>query len=586
MIQGMDGASEAYAKKLTVIKQPVTPVKTATATPAKTTSTVTTVSNKTPVTSGISNSTAGAAIKSPAPVVAPAFGSNVANFDATNQTQLALANAGQQWWDAKAKGDQAGMDAAATLGNQIRSGITNQQTSFDGNKGITTLGAPIGGDATGGAKGTDVNGMITDQLGQLDTLASNGRDAQISSSTAQINATRDQQIADLEKTYQDAVMNGKMSINEAQSAFEDQKKTIEAQAYSDSQATNLAGQNRGIQNSQQMLGLMQGDQAREQSLLNTNMTSRDRQVADINLRLQNLQTNRDLDVTNAVAQAGYKVTDATGQANSQYNQNMFNATDQKGNLALGYAHDTDMANLNQQFTQSNMATQQGYNQQNVATQQQYNKDNMSIQNGYSVKMAYLQDGFDQEKMKQAFTNTLEQMKKQYGYDSKLVSQKATADANAQANSAVDKMAEEEAAYQRDLKRTLAKYSVDSNGNPNTPEGVLAKKQMDEAHAIDMDTKFRAAVFDGSAKAILDGYEGTTAPVQPKGYATMSPNNPKKRDYDSKYDSYVRKMQFMSGKSNVDNLMSIDGKSPALYPGSVPEKKESLNPNAGTVIPFN
>ncbi len=67
----------------------------------------------------------------------PAYGSNIANFDANNQQHTALADAGQQWATAKTSGDTAGMSAAAALGQQIRSGV--QGASYDSVKGVSAL---------------------------------------------------------------------------------------------------------------------------------------------------------------------------------------------------------------------------------------------------------------------------------------------------------------------------------------------------------------------------------------------------------------------------------------------------------------
>lgn len=66
------------------------------------------------------------------------YGSNVVGFDPNNATHKALADAGQAWWDAKVKGDTAGMSAAAAKGNEIRAsgGIP---ASYDSKAGITTF---------------------------------------------------------------------------------------------------------------------------------------------------------------------------------------------------------------------------------------------------------------------------------------------------------------------------------------------------------------------------------------------------------------------------------------------------------------
>lgn len=231
-------------------------------------------------------------------------------------------------------------------------------------------------------------------------FAQGARDASVAGQTAQLGQARDQQITDVKKAYEDAVEQGQMSLREAEEAFRKQTEVINQQHYQDSQITNLTAEGRGIGNSQQLLGLMAGDNSRKNTMINENMTTRDKRVADINDRIRNLTLKKDLDIGQANSNYNYGVAGAQAQADMQYNNQMF-----------GLKQSDYEAYRNQGFNQQNMATQQGYNMQNMAIQQGYNQQNMATQHGYDIA-----------KMDKAHVQVLDQMAKQYGYDIKKMSQ--------------------------------------------------------------------------------------------------------------------------------------------------------------------
>src|SRR6185312_9424511 len=254
-----------------------------------------------------------------------------------------------------------------------------------------------------------------DHMASLEQMLRQGADATYGSQKAILDATLNQQLTDLQMALEEAVANGEMSIREAHAAFEENKKNIEKQAYQDSEMTQLHSQSRGIQNSQQMLGLMQGDNARRDSLINTNVTERDRRVADVKDRLNMIKNQSKLQMASASAQHGYGLAGARGQADAQMYQNMFNmnfddykmnreqqfALD-KGQLdhvnnkqlqAQQQAYTLENMNLQQRYTLEQFATQHGYKLGEMSVEQTYRLAQMAQQNGYDVGILGMQQGF-------------------------------------------------------------------------------------------------------------------------------------------------------------------------------------------------
>ena len=267
----------------------------------------------------------------------------------------------------------------------------------------------------------DVAPQGSQEFGAMKRLLRQNSDAQFATQESKLDSTLEQQIADLERSYQSAVADGEISVRDAERNFADNKQTIQQNAYQQSQSTNLEGESRGIQNSQQMIGLQQGDNQRTNSMINENMTKRDQRVSDVKDRIANIKNSKNLDVTSATAQHGYAVAGARGEADAQYAQNMFDVTQEnfiaERNLGMdfqrmdkqqvqvleqmatqqGYdlakmskqevidlakmakqqGYNIDLTNLEQKHTQTNMSTQQGYDRSNMATQQGYDRANIA-----------------------------------------------------------------------------------------------------------------------------------------------------------------------------------------------------------------
>lgn len=253
-------------------------------------------------------------------------------------------------------------------------------------------------------------------MGKQDQLLRQNSAAQYASAEAQYAKIKEQQISDLKAELDQAVADGKMSVQEAETAYAKQGEAIQAQNYLDSEYSKAQAQGRGIQNSQQFLGMEQTRQANTTSLLNSNMTDRDNKIFQINTRLQQVTANVNRGISSANTNYQLNVTGAQADIDAQMYQNQFdlrnreydriqNLQSQLDLQGLGQRHTQDNMKLDQQFNKENMSIQQGYTQQNMATQQSYTQQNMATEQAYAL-----------QQMSQQQKYQLEQMAKQYGYD--------------------------------------------------------------------------------------------------------------------------------------------------------------------------
>src|SRR5690554_40799 len=245
----------------------------------------------------------------------------------------------------------------------------------------------------------------SENLARFDRYLQQSADAQISSAEAGFAQARDQQISELQKMLNDAVYSGRMSVKEAERQFEEQSKAINAQAYRDQEVTRQSAQAMGIQNSQQMLGMMASDQARTQSLKSDIMSERDMKIYEINNRIQALKSATAIDIANINANYNTAVAQAQGQImanmyNQQYSTRL-NEYNRLQNAQLGL----DQMGLSQSYAQGNMALEQAYALERMDAQQRHTLEQFAIQHGY-----------DLEKMDINQRYQLAQMATQYGYD--------------------------------------------------------------------------------------------------------------------------------------------------------------------------
>ena len=251
--------------------------------------------------------------------------------------------------------------------------------------------------------------------------------AQLQSQQAQLGMARDQQLAEIDKAFQQAVANGEMSVREAEKQYNVAKEQINQQAYIDSEVTSLHGQNRGIQNSAQMIGLMQGDQARQGSLLNQNVTTRDEQVNAINNQLKQMEYDAGINKSIANSQYNYGLAGAEGEIQANLMNNMANLTYEEFARLQAQQTGFNQLGLQQQFNRENMTTEQMYALQQAGLGQQFGRENAGLQQMYQLQQMaqnqnytnqnmQTQQGFDMDKLTYQKKATLEQMATAQGYD--------------------------------------------------------------------------------------------------------------------------------------------------------------------------
>jgi len=270
------------------------------------------------------------------------------------------------------------------------------------------------------------------QMKALQDYLNQSAQAQITSQQSQLGLARDQQIAQIEQALQKAIADGEMSIREAQKQFEEAREQIYQQAYVDSEHTNLAAYDRGIQNSAQMIGLMQGDQSRRNSLLNKNLTTRDEQINAINNQLKQMEYDANMGKASANSQYNYGLAGAQADIYSQLYSNLANLTYEEFVRMQQQGADFRQLGLQQQFNRENMSLQQQYQLQQMLQSQMYNRENMqteqnfaleklSAQQRYTLEQMAKAQGYDLEKLSVQQQYQLAQMAQSFGYDMALQS---------------------------------------------------------------------------------------------------------------------------------------------------------------------
>lgn len=475
------------------------------------------------------------------------YGSNISNFDPTNAVHIQLADAGEEYARAQRSGDKNGMNIAAAKGQAIRAQFGGDKSSFSNNIGLSTFIQP------------------TLSLDKVTNDLQSSTKAQIDSGTANINAARDQQLMALAKQLNDSVAAGDMSIRDAQDAYKSQQEQINQLSYNQQEVTDLSAQDRGIQNSMQYLGMQAGDNARNNQLVNQNMTTRDRAIADVKTRLEAIKNNNALDMANANVNAAYQSTQLAGNMNAQMYGKLADLGAQDFFTQRGYQHDSDMASLGQAYNKENMAIGQRNQEKNLAIGQHNQEKNMLIQHGYDKenmgiqfknemsKMAKGQE-YDMVKIKENYRYDMKKIAQQFSNEKTLISKRAEAAAHQSADDFEKKLKEDERLYQIQLGREGAKYV------PDSPEWKLKRSQMEEAHQAEMDMKYKNAVFEGASKAIFeDPYikeNGVNPPDKPKNYDKLKTSDPKRKTYDKQLEAYKRADNFLNGTAKMDNLMYV------------------------------
>lgn len=176
-----------------------------------------------------------------------------------------------------------------------------------------------GGSAVGGGGGISGGGGVVAPAVDMNALARKNADSMYASAEAGYAKTRDQALLDVTKAYNDAIAQGKLSETEAMDAYNNAVKQINESAYRDSQLTNAMAYDRGIGNSQQMLGLMAGDNARANNMRTDVLTERDKRINTLKDRIASLTKEKDLDTAQINKDYNYDITQAKSESDRYYN---------------------------------------------------------------------------------------------------------------------------------------------------------------------------------------------------------------------------------------------------------------------------
>lgn len=218
---------------------------------------------------------------------------------------------------------------------------------------------------------------------QIEESLKAGSDAYYENQKAQFDKQLSGQLTNLEKAYNDAVANGELSVKDAQQQFEDKKNELYETAYQQSESTKIAGNEMGIQNSQQMMGMKAGDNARFNKLHNTNMTEKDRRVNDIRDRIKLIGQQKDLDMAQAQNDHAYNLAGAKGQADQMYNDKLHDFQQKDHFTQQGQQHESNMMDKEQGFKQDNMDKQQGFDLDKMDKNQKFTIDNMNLEQKFT-----------------------------------------------------------------------------------------------------------------------------------------------------------------------------------------------------------
>lgn len=425
--------------------------------------------------------------------------------------------------------------------------------------GVNLGGGNVGSGMGGQSQQNDLLQQILDNMRGMS-------DSYYESQKGILDASRSAAIADLKKAYDDAVASGEMSVREAEDAFAQQVEMINQDAYRNAENRNVVGQQRGIGNSQQFLGMQATDQARTSQLSNQNRSIRDTRIADIKTRINSLTTQRDLDINRVNEQYNANLSSARAsadlayqqqagnlmmgdyQAQQQFQQQLALMSQQnqynRENMGLGHQYDLDKMGLGQQFDLDKMDKQNDYN---VAMQDQNFQNDlqkMATQNGYNVANMIQEYALRGEQMDKGHKQDLEKMAKAHGYDMSKIAQqynnqvslfnKQVAQAEKEAEKAIQL---EQQRYERDMERALSQYT------PGTSEYKIAQSQLEAQNRQrqqEIMEEFRTNAYMNSIfnnPYLSQGLTGNLKEPTPNGFGNF---NPKEVDnYNSVLDAIRR-----------------------------------------------
>lgn len=472
-----------------------------------------------------------------------------------------------------------------------------------------------------------------EQFEALQRMMGQWGQSSMQSQEAILSQTRDAQIAEIQKALEDAVAEGKISTREAQSQFDSGKKEIEKEAYRQMQSTKLQSQNRGISNSQQMLGLQQGDNSRKLSMLNENLTTRDKRVNDIKDRLDSIKNKSAIDTSTANATFGYGKAAAQGNIDSQVMQQMFQAFQQNAQAnkqnqfqldSAGMQHafqqqlmdkqfgqNMDMTGFQDFLQQAMMDKQFGQNLDMAGLQQMFQKQIMDKQFGHDNSMADKNQGFTQSNMDKQFGHdknmadknqgfTQSNMDKQFGHDKNMSNQQHTQNKEMTSINFANQLKAMDRTQKYTLDQFAAKLNIDLKLMDAGQQHELQK--MATQHGFNVTTIGMGQDHDKSMLSLQQTWQGSQAAKDREHSMTMAINqqnaayqsaideyqvaldreyskhtDPKSKEYKIEQEQKKKAMEDYVSKNKLDlmtqaEISAMSGK-PPKNPGKAPVRKD-------------
>lgn len=430
---------------------------------------------------------------------------------------------------------------------------------------------------------------------------------QLTSQQGQLALSRDQQLAELDMALKQAISQGQMSIREAEQQFEKAKGQIYAQAYTDSELTNLTAHDRGIQNSSMMIGLMQGDTSRRNTLLNDNLTTRDNQINAINNQLAQMEYSTNVNKALANSQYNYGLASAQGDIYAKMYEALGNMNFQEGQrlsdnqfalqqMGLSQQFDLDKLTYQQKLTLQQMAQQQNYQQLNMNKEQEFRLEQMSVDQRYKLEQMAKQFGYDLDRMSVEQQYALAQMAQSFGYDLQLQNNSQSWQSSENAlNRNLDRellaiknqhdfnLLDKESQVQMDqyyteLSRKLAQYT------PGTDEYKLLQSEADWAFkmaSMESQATFAAEIGATELANLLEQY--------PKSL----PNTSDKKaveEYNSKIEYINKQLQKLLGSQEAQKYMrdlaKSKGKSESQSTNFIKTMTEVMGTSIQNIIKFS
>ena len=209
----------------------------------------------------------------------------------------------------------------------------------------------------------------------LDSIINTNADAYVNAGVSSLDVEKERRLAAIQKLYEDEHANYKGGIRDAEAQFNNNTETINQSAYQNNEATKLYAQKMGIQNSQQMLGLKQGDDLRKGNMINKNLSERDLRINTLKDRITSLSTKKDIDMEGINSEYASNVQRLKSEA-------QLNAGNQKFQLQLG---DYEF-NRGQQWDVAKFKMGQEWDVKKIEIGFANQLQAMAEQNGYEIDM--------------------------------------------------------------------------------------------------------------------------------------------------------------------------------------------------------